>query len=960
MKSSDIRNKFQKYFTSHGHQFIPSSSLIPKEDTSLLFVNAGMNPLKNYFLGIAPPPHSRLCSIQKCLRAGGKHNDLEQVGLSPYHHTFFEMMGYFSFGNYFKKEACFYAYDFLTQELGLAKKNLWISVFKNDTATSEIWQKNHHIPAEKIFFLDAKTNFWRMGDSGPCGPCSEIYYYDGPKKAPTPEDMLEVWNLVFMEFNENWQGEKNKLPKPCIDTGMGLERLTAILQGVTDNYHTQFFKIMIQAIANATKKKYDPQIPETSLALRIVADHARAISFLISDGILPSNLGAGYVLRRLLRRALFYSHKLNPSKNLLCIGADQNIQLMQSFYPELKQSKALIYSTIQKEENLFMQSLELGKTMFFQKIKKLPDRKIPPDLIWDLYSTYGFPLDLTQLLAKEHNLSAPNTNLSTLKKEFDTPKKLSQHTKDHLKKNLADVIRKHLTQKTLFTGYTTQQETGKIIGIFSIDTFSSLASLKNQQSSWMVTDKSCFYAEGGGAVGDTGYITSQTGEAKVIDTQKQGDFIFHKVQLKTGKLQKNQTIELKVDILRRKQIATSHSATHLLHHTLRQVLGTQTKQMGSLVEPGKLRFDFSTPLVPNWQQLLTIESKVNKEIEAKHPVRASIKPYASAIQTGVLFLEQESYKKTVRVIQIGNSQELCGGIHVKNSMDIQGFKIISCTGVQSGIRRILAFTSNSLTRWRQEMAEQNKMLRDYLNWPILKMEEKNPFIQWISYKEQEIKYLKKELKNILFNKESKALAPAKFKLDSLAKNETKQQDAVTLWLAEQNQELRMYLNLPLPKEPKQDKSLLSILQKINSESKNLKTQIQTLKNKNIQQFITKSQDFHLQNIHGKCLTTQLPIKDSKYLIEIAQHIHTSTPEPRVTILLGNNPNSSTKYPIIVMVSKELQKNISANFILKKIIAPVVGAKGGGNEHLAQGIVTNLKQLSQLKEKLFSYLNTNAN
>lgn len=963
MNSSDIRNQFQQYFTTHGHHLVPSSSLIPKGDSSLLFVNAGMNQFKNYFLGLASPPYPQICSIQKCLRAGGKHNDLEQVGISPYHHTFFEMMGSFSFGSYFKKEAIFYAFDFLTNHLNLPKDRLWVSIFKKDKDSAQIWKTNHHIPNEKIFLLEAKDNFWRMGDTGPCGPCSEIYYYDGPKKYPSPEDMLEVWNLVFMEFNEDHRGTKTQLPRPCIDTGMGLERLTAILQGVKDNYHTDFFKTIIQSIEEAAGKKYHPsniQDKKQSLPFRILADHARAVCFLISDGVQPANMGAGYVLRRILRRALFYSNKLHSDKNLLWEGASQTIHLMQSIYPQLTQHSHLIQSTIQKERQLFIESLETGKAMFFQKIKHLSTQTIDAALIWDLYSTYGFPPDLTQLLANENNLITPEMTLKELKTQFDTSasKKITRsNDKENFKKNCAVVIRRFLTQESLFTGYERNTETGQILLIVSTETFTPISILEESQSGWLIINKTCFYPEGGGAVGDTGHITSKTGKAQVLDTQQQGGFIFHKITMQEGIFKKDQNIHMSVNTQRRKQIATSHSATHLLHHALREILGPETKQMGSLVEPGKLRFDFYSPSAPSPKQLKNIEHKVTQSIQVNHLVSSSVLPYETAVKNGALFLEKESYDKQVRVISIGASQELCGGIHVQNSSEIDGFKIISCTGIKSSVRRILAYTGERLKSWLQEMEIQNKQIRSYLNWPIPnKLQKENPFIQWIQTKEKEIKYLKKQLKNILFAEENKKSPPNIFQPPPTI-NKPVSSHQLFHQLVQQNESLRAYLNIPLPREKETENIPLSIIQKTQQQINLLKTQINNLSKKgNIHQLIKQTQAFYHQHIKGYLLTTTLAIEDRKWLVEVASKIHSNSPSPAVTILLGEN-QSNEQHPLVVIVSKPLQDYISAGDILKNIIAPFLEGRGGGGKHIAQGIITNKKQFEKLKQKLLIYLNS---
>ena len=670
MNSCDIRKKFQSYFTSQDHTWVPSASLIPQGDSSLLFTNAGMNQFKDCFLGLKPPPAKQVCGIQKCLRAGGKHNDLEEVGYSPYHHTFFEMIGSFSFGSYFKKQAIDYAIHFLTKKLGLPKDQLWVSVFKEDKESAEIWQKHVKVPRDKIFLLGEKDNFWRMGDTGPCGPCSEIYYYDGSKKNPNPEDMTEIWNLVFMEFNEDRKGKKTPLPKPCVDTGMGLERLAAILQGKKSNYHTDLFKGIIDSLEKASGIKYDfthTNPKEEQVAFRVIADHSRAISFLICDGVLPGSDGTSYVLRRILRRALFYSHKLAQNKNLLSIAVQQVIHSMNEIYPELSEEKTLIDSTIKTEAELFSEGLERGKNILLQKIKTLPDKIIPNPIVQDLYSTYGFPSDLTRLIAKEKGFEVnENFNLEKFKQEHTSAFR-TQSTKRNLEESLQQLNR---TKETEFTGYFKNKEESQITHLLFIKTplgdptideniisFAYqrpllLSSIKKEkdgklkiksqttragqdfpvedtieqnektQELWIITDKTCFYPEGGGPIGDKGIIKTETGKVKISDCQKARMTIAHKIKITEleGEIKANQSCKMQVDPDHRRLIATSHSATHLLHQALRAVLGKSVRQKGSLVEPGKLRFDFSYPKPLNKNQIETIENKVRTYIQSGHSV----------------------------------------------------------------------------------------------------------------------------------------------------------------------------------------------------------------------------------------------------------------------------------------------------------------------------------------------------
>ncbi len=991
MNSRDIRKKFQHYFTDQGHVWVPSSSLTPKEDPSLLFTNAGMNQFKDSFLGLKPPPAEQVCSIQKCLRAGGKHNDLEEVGHSPYHHTFFEMIGSFSFGSYFKKEAIDYAMNFLTKELGLPKNRLWVSVFKDDTESFNLWRKNQQIPKEKIFVLGEKDNFWRMGETGPCGPCSEIYYYEGDKKNPTVEDMTEIWNLVFMEFNEDHTGRKTPLPKPCIDTGMGMERLAAVLQGKNSNYHTDLFKGIIESLEEALGTKYDlteAKKTEDQTAFRVIADHSRAISFLICDGVLPGSEGASYVLRRILRRALFYSHKLKSNKNLLCVAAEQAIHLMNEIYPELNQNKKIIDSTIKQEAELFTESLETGKNILLQKIKNLSDKNIPDPIVWDLYSTYGFPPDLTRLIAKEKGFMVSDLSLEDLKQYA-----IQQIRKDILEKKEPKLIKEcakgatnllGTNHKTQFIGYETDKNTGKILFIqpqprkitTPIEDINS-HSIKEKEIGWIITNKTCFYPEGGGPIGDRGTIKTETGEAVVLDCQKEGNLIIHKIKVLKNEIIKDQPCEMIVDKDHRRLITTSHSATHLLHQALREALGTSTRQMGSLVEPGRLRFDFSYPKPLSPDQLKKIENKVTEQITSGDPVSDATYSYEEATRKGALSLAGENYEKEVRTIRMGKSFEFCGGIHVKKTSDIGRFKIISETGVQSGVRRITAYTSDISEKLFILLEKQNKKLREHLNLSVPNISEAiNPFIRNLKKKDEEIKQLKHKIKIFLFRAGSKETDSTKEKNNILTKtgndsfNSSNSEREITKeqnFLARQNEELRKYLKLSLPKlqntlevkdlENKElkevfnesEEELLSHFEKKEQQIKLLKDQLKNLNSStNSNEMIKKAKPFQYQDIKANILSVALPVEDRKILAEMADNLKSKLSTPAVVVVLGEGKE---QYPLVITVSKELQQHISAGEILKNTIAPFLEGKGGGQPRFAQGTIKNKDHFPELENFL---------
>ena len=1015
MKSKDIRTKFKNYFSEVNHQWVKSASLIPQKDPSLLFVNAGMNPFKNAFLGLEPPLYPQVCSIQKCLRAGGKHNDLEEVGLSLHHHTFFEMMGHFCFGSYFKRSAIDYAMQFLTKELYLPKERLWVSVFKEDQESAEIWKKDQNIKSEKILFLGEESNFWRMGKTGPCGPCSEIYFNPDPNnKTPKESELIEVWNLVFMSFNENKNSRRTALPKLCIDTGMGLERISMILQEKTSNYDTDLFTNIINAIAKEsrkvyrfssslndfnqkTKNKIPSALQKDQIAFRVIADHARAVSFLICDGVLPGSDGASYVLRRILRRAFFYSSKLCPGKNLLTEGAKKTIDLMQEFYPELNKNRRLILSTIKEENKRFSDNLKAGKKIFSQKINSLKKnlsanktkwnklknsgkteqkttsiKTIPDADLWDLYSTYGFPLDLTRLIAQEEGFTVNNISLSELKQKMLHDKNFKKKTLEKIFNILPEIVSQANAinlPKTKKTCWQTNKDNGKILWI------------KKQETSWMILDKSCFYPEGGGPIGDKGLLQTNTGKAQVLDCQEQANFLIHKIKITEGDIKINQDCKMEVDTEHRRLISANHSATHLLHQSLREILGKNVKQKGSLVEPERLRFDFSYFNPLSEKQIKQIEEKVNSYIQEKSPVTEDKKSYEQALKEGALSLAGENYSTKVRVISMGESIELCGGIHVKNTSEIKLFKIISETGVQSGVRRITAYTSDKALKWINNLTLHNLKLRKYLNLSDLvfidsqagfkkilpKQKHKtnsqnNPFIFWWESQEKNIQILKKQLKNLqpdlsVFKEKIQTLEkqqePSKIIIEEQEKNKLKTTN-LTLqnnkFLAEQVLEFGKYLKTPITQVEEQNILFLPLIHKKEKEIQNLKKQLKNLpKNYTIHQLVQKAKNFKLKNIEGHLLSLCIPIEDRKILAEITDQLKSKL-EPAVIIVLGEGETASAekKYPIIVTVSHILQKDISADKILKQVIAPVLKGKGGGQARFSQGIMTDTSRFSELE------------
>ncbi len=961
MTSFQIREKFLRFFQNENHKWLPSSSLIPQNDPTLLFVNAGMNQFKNIFLGLESPKDLNVTTIQKCLRAGGKHNDIENVGETPWHHTFFEMMGNFSFGDYFKKRAIELAWRFLVTELHFSEDHLWVSVFEEDEETYELWKNHIHIPEYKILRLGKKSNFWQMGDTGPCGPCSEIHYYNGKEKKPNPEDLIEIWNLVFMEFYDTETQERKPLPKPCVDTGMGLERLTCLVQKTKSNYNTDSFKEIIQSLEEHSPYQYnflEHQLKEEQMAFRVIADHSRALSFLISDGVIPGSDGSNYVLRRIMRRALYYNQKLNPKVNLLEKATEKTIELMSSVYPYLKKERSLILSLIDEETHRFSKSLEIGRKKLKEKIKSSPNSFIDFKTAWDLYSTYGFPIDLTRLIVKENHCQIIDEK--TFEKEKSLLEK-NQKPSLGLEKNHLESLMKNFNptlthQETSFTGYEKDQAESSILFLFQEEeSFSEVKKIEKNKMGWLVTEKTCFYPEGGGPIGDRGLLKTDTGEAEILDTLKKNKIIFHKIKVLEGTLNQNSSCKLIVNSEFRSLISTSHSATHLLHSSLRKLLGNTVRQAGSLVEPGYLRFDFTQAQPLTEKQLEILEKDICEKIQNKEEVSFKFLPYKQALQEGALSLRGENYDHEVRVIQIGKntSKELCGGIHVKNLQEIKDFKIIMETGVQSGVRRILACTSSISEKWEEDLKNQVVELAQDLNFSKETLNQKeNPFFQWEKEQNQKMDHLKKQIVNLQFinlKPNSSILSVKNSKSLAYPKVEHARRSILTKF----NLELRKYLGISIPKKMESHNPFLDWAEKKQNQLETLQKQFD-----NVQSFFSKTKDLLKQSkpfkkgeIQGHLLIVNLPLKDRKLLAEIADQLKTKM-SSGVIVAIGEDLKS---HPIIVTVTKNLQKDISAGEFLKNELAPFLKGKGGGQNHFAQGSFSDKSQLSKLETFLLQSL-----
>ncbi|PAU76000.1 alanine--tRNA ligase [Halomonas salipaludis] len=691
MKSADIRQAFLTFFEEQGHTIVPTGSLVPGNDATLLFTNAGMVPFKDVFLGQDPRPYVRATSAQRCVRAGGKHNDLDNVGYTARHHTFFEMLGNFSFGDYFKREAIHFAWQFLTERLGLPADKLWVTVFTEDDEAYNIWADEIGVPHERIARIGAKDNFWQMGDTGPCGPCSEIFFDHGPEvwggPPGSPEEdgdrYIEIWNLVFMQFDRDAAGTLNPLPKPSIDTGMGLERVAAVLQGVHSNYEIDLFQNLLDAAAKATGHA-DTSTP----SLRVIADHIRSCAFLIADGVLPSNEGRGYVLRRIIRRAIRHGHKLGASEpffHKLVAALDAE---MGEAYPELREASEQIARVLLKEEEQFARTLDHGMGLLEAALADLDGDELPGATVFKLYDTYGFPFDLTADVCRERGVSLDAAGFEReLEAQRQRARAASQFGADY-----AAAI--ELDGETAFTGYERLEDQARVTALVDAEG-NPLAVLEAGSKGVVVLDRTPFYGESGGQVGDTGYLHVDGGRFQVTDTQKQGGHHLHHGVMVEGELRVGAEVRPQVDAALRGATVRNHSATHLLHKALRMVLGEHVQQKGSLVSAERLRFDFSHFEAMSSAQLAEVEAIVNAQILANAETRIEQMSLDQAKAKGAAALFEAKYADNVRVLTIGAddfSIELCGGTHVARSGDIGCFHIVSETGIASGVRRIEALT----------------------------------------------------------------------------------------------------------------------------------------------------------------------------------------------------------------------------------------------------------------------------
>ena len=688
--TTDIRKIFLDYFQAKDHEVVPSSPLVPANDATLLFTNAGMVQFKDVFRGREQRHYARAVSSQRCVRAGGKHNDLENVGYTARHHTFFEMLGNFSFGDYFKRDAIRYAWEFLTDVLKLPAERLWVTVFEEDDEAVDIWLNEVGVSPQRFSRIGAKDNFWSMGDTGPCGPCSEIFYDHGPEvpggPPGTPEEdgdrYIEIWNLVFMQYDRGVGGELQPLPKPSVDTGMGLERLAAILQGVHSNYEIDLFQHLIKAIAEVTGVR---NLEDNSL--RVIADHIRACAFLIVDGVIPSNEGRGYVLRRIIRRAIRHGHKLGKRESFFHELVAPLVKEMGDAYPELTKAQSQVERVLAQEEIRFAETLDHGMKILEEAIAGLQGEVIPGVTVFKLYDTYGFPVDLTADIAREHSLSLDMPGFET---EMQAQRARARAASSFEALNASGL---DVEGRSEFTGYECLTDKAVIEAVYKGG--EAVEVLQDGEEGIVLLDRTPFYAESGGQVGDRGVIrSSEGGVFRVTDTRKQGDGVFaHIGQVTQGEIRQGGSVEALVDEQRRAATRLNHSATHLMHAALRQVLGDHVQQKGSLVDPERLRFDFSHFQPLGAEELQAIETLVNEQIRINADVETRVMAVDQAMEAGAMALFGEKYGDEVRVLSIGDfSVELCGGTHASRAGDIGVFKIVSEAGIASGVRRIEAVT----------------------------------------------------------------------------------------------------------------------------------------------------------------------------------------------------------------------------------------------------------------------------
>ena len=742
--SKEIRSLFLNYFKSLGHEVVKSSSLIPHNDPSLMFINAGMNQFKDYFLGKRTPPCLSVTSCQKCVRAGGKHNDLENVGVTKRHHTFFEMLGNFSFGEYFKEQAILYAWNFLTKELSIDQTKMLVTYYHEDRETYELWKSITGFEDDRLIAIDSKDNFWQMGDEGLCGPCTEIFFdygpeYEGvkPGEGDSGDRYIEIWNIVFMQYNRTSDGNLEPLPKICIDTGMGLERITSLMNGVNDNYYTDIFIPLTKQIDDILGSKND------KIASRVIADHLRSASFLMADGRFPSNTSSGYVIRRIIRRAVRFYYQAGHRQPLLNSVLPTLLDMMSDVYPELKRAEKVIFNILEFEESSFLHTLDRGIVIFNDELSLVRNKKsnlFAGDVAFKLYDTYGFPLEVTKDLLAGTDINVDEESFQNeLLKQKKRGKQSWQGSKEQAYDDVWFEVLNIVKKATEFHGYEHHEMQSKVLAIVSEN--GEIVSNVNSGNCHIILDRTVFYGESGGQIGDTGIISNDNFICEVYDTKKViSDIIIHLCTVKSGSVNTGNNINAKINSDRRYGLAAAHSATHILHKSLRDRLGAHVMQKGSYVGEDRLRFDFSHGMPLSDNEIKIIKDSVNKEIQSGYYVINQIMPTQDAIDSGVMALFGEKYADNSRVITMGSSKELCGGTHVTNTRDILLFEIIYEKSVAAGIRRIEAYVRNKAVKYVFEQ-QQDQALK------IKNLQDEKIRIQK-NYEQQMLNFIKKFLDNI--------------------------------------------------------------------------------------------------------------------------------------------------------------------------------------------------------------------
>ena len=913
LSTNQIRSIFLEFFKEKGHEIVESGSLIPINDPSLLFTNSGMVPFKDMLLGVEKRGYTRATSSQRCLRVGGKHNDLDNVGYTARHHTFFEMLGNFSFGDYFKEEAIAFAWELLTKRYEIPPEKLWITVHKDDEESEKIWIDKIGIDPERISRLDDEENFWTMGDTGPCGPCSEIYYDHGdhiegepPTMTSDPGDrFIEIWNLVFTQFDRSKDGTLNPLPNPCVDTGMGLERMTAVLQGEHNNYNIDLFGKLVKNAAELIDEK-NLENP----SLRVIADHLRASSFLIADGIVPSNEGRGYVLRRIIRRALRHANKLGFKGTLLASMVPTLIEEMGDAHPLLAKESKIIQANLLQEEQQFSETLSQGMLLLESEIAQLDERVIPGDIVFKLYDTFGFPVDMTADFARERGLEVDLVEYEKLMEE--------QKERARSSNSFTSVVPESLTIKgsTEFIGYDQTNSDTKVVELINTSKESKSDKLAEDEEGVVILEQTPFYAESGGQIGDKGTLSGKGFRFDVLDTQKIGDHHGHFGVVKEGELKINSKVLAHIDEDFRNKVVPNHSATHLLQAALKKILGDHIEQKGSLVEESRLRFDFAHSKPVNTEEITKIEDLINLQIEKNTKSVTKVMTIEEATKKGAIAFFGEKYGEKVRVLDLGEgfSVELCGGTHVTKTGEIGLMKIINESGISAGVRRIEAVTGVGATLLLQELEQRITSICDELLVDVELIDQDKSNLDLIRDLQSKLNMVAREL-SCSEDQILKKIVQVKEEITALEKGLGKDISIISPAsnsLMDAIKELKN-LNTSLNNENKKKKS-----EGISSSASDLKANSVTVAGYNL---ITKS----FENI------------DAKSLRDLADQLRNNEPNTIVTLV----SITGDKIPLIVACSKKVE--IDAREIMKHLVNQL-GGSGGGRPDFAQGGADNSEDL----------------